>query len=104
MVTRGKRDVIWPVFEEYRAQLASRKLKEVDDAYRDAALLTFLVTLSGVTLDGTALATGDEIVVAVDRQPDGTTAFSVIDRWRLPLIGGLVLQILLHLWRVVVNR
>jgi superfamily I DNA/RNA helicase len=25
------------VFEEYRAQLASRKLKEVDDAYRDAA-------------------------------------------------------------------
>jgi hypothetical protein len=30
---------IWPVFEEYRAQLASRKLKEVDDAYRDAAVL-----------------------------------------------------------------
>jgi superfamily I DNA/RNA helicase len=27
------------VFEEYRAQLASRKLKEVDDAYRDAAAL-----------------------------------------------------------------
>ena len=35
----GKRDTIWPVFEEYRAQLASRKLKEVDDAYRDAAAL-----------------------------------------------------------------
>lgn len=31
--------MIWPVFEEYRAQLASRKLKEVDDAYRDAATL-----------------------------------------------------------------
>jgi superfamily I DNA/RNA helicase len=30
---------MWPVFEEYRAQLASRKLKEVDDAYRDAATL-----------------------------------------------------------------
>lgn len=39
VLTRGKRDAIWPVFEEYRAQLASRKLKEVDDAYRDAANL-----------------------------------------------------------------
>ena len=37
VLTRGKRDAIWPVFEEYRAQLASKKLKEVDDAYRDAA-------------------------------------------------------------------
>ena len=34
---------------------------------------------------------GDEAVVAVDRQPDGTTTFSVVDRWRLPLIGGLAL-------------
>lgn len=39
VLNRTKRDKIWPVFEEYRAQLASRKLKEVDDAYRDAALL-----------------------------------------------------------------
>lgn len=39
VLTRTKRDAIWPVFEEYRAQLASRKLKEVDDAYRDAAAL-----------------------------------------------------------------
>lgn len=39
VLNRGKRDAIWPVFEEYRAQLASRKLKEVDDAYRDAAAL-----------------------------------------------------------------
>lgn len=39
VLTRGKRDVIWPVFEEYRAQLASKKLKEVADAYRDAAML-----------------------------------------------------------------
>lgn len=38
-LTRSKRDAVWPVFEEYRAQLASRKLKEVDDAYRDAAAL-----------------------------------------------------------------
>ena len=29
------RNGIWPVFEEYRGQLTSRKLKEVDDAYRE---------------------------------------------------------------------
>lgn len=39
ILTRSKRDAIWPVFEEYRAQLTSRRLKEVDDAYRDAAAL-----------------------------------------------------------------
>jgi uncharacterized membrane protein len=32
---------------------------------------------------------GDEVVVAIDEQPDGTKTFSVIDRWRLPLVGGL---------------
>lgn len=39
ILNRSKRDAIWPVFEEYRAQLASRKLKEVDDAYSDAVSL-----------------------------------------------------------------
>jgi superfamily I DNA/RNA helicase len=39
VLSRAKRDAIWPVFEEYRAQLASRRLKEVDDTYRDAAQL-----------------------------------------------------------------
>jgi superfamily I DNA/RNA helicase len=39
LLSRAKRDLIWPVFEEYRAQLASRKLKEVDDAYRDASAM-----------------------------------------------------------------
>lgn len=33
------RDAAWPVFDEYRAQLSSRQLKEVDDAYGDAASL-----------------------------------------------------------------
>lgn len=37
ILSRAKRDAVWPVFEEYRGQLASRKLKEVDDAYRDIA-------------------------------------------------------------------
>lgn len=39
VLSRGKRDAVWPVFEEYRGQLASRKLKEVDDAYREVAQL-----------------------------------------------------------------
>jgi len=39
LLSRAKRDAIWPVFEEYRAQLAIRKLKEVDDAYADVAEL-----------------------------------------------------------------
>ena len=39
VLSRAKRDAIWPVFEEYRAQLAVRKLKEVDDAYADVAEL-----------------------------------------------------------------
>jgi len=37
VVSRAKRDAVWPVFEEYRGQLSSRKLKEVDDAYREVA-------------------------------------------------------------------
>jgi uncharacterized membrane protein len=34
-------------------------------------------------------AAGDEVVAAVDQQADGTTTFSVVDRWRLPLFGAL---------------
>lgn len=36
---RAARIKVWRVFEEYRAQLAERGLKEVDDAYRNAAAL-----------------------------------------------------------------
>lgn len=39
VLNRAKRDAAWPVFEEYRAQLSSRQLKDVDDAYGDAASL-----------------------------------------------------------------
>ena len=38
-LNRATRARAWPVFEEYRTQLAERGLKEVDDAYRDAAAL-----------------------------------------------------------------
>ncbi|HXX59671.1 MAG TPA: YibE/F family protein [Candidatus Sulfotelmatobacter sp.] len=33
---------------------------------------------------------GDEVLVAIDHLPDGTAQVSVVDRWRLPLIGGLI--------------
>lgn len=33
---------------------------------------------------------GDEVLVAIDHLPDGTTQVSVVDRWRLPLVGGLI--------------
>ena len=38
-LNRGARARVWPVFEEYRTGLAERGLKEVDDAFRDAAAL-----------------------------------------------------------------
>lgn len=39
VLSRAKRDKVWPVFEEYRALLSAARLKEVDDAYHDAASL-----------------------------------------------------------------
>ena len=36
---RSVRARIWPVFAEYRTQLAKQRIKEVDDAYRDAVAL-----------------------------------------------------------------
>lgn len=62
ILSRAKRDAIWPVFEEYRGQLASRKLKEVDDAYREIASLLEneqanasgnLLPYSGIVIDET---------------------------------------------------
>lgn len=62
ILSRAKRDAIWPVFEEYRGQLRSRKLKEVDDAYREIASLLEneqvnvsgnLLPYSGIVIDET---------------------------------------------------
>ena len=50
ILSRAKRDAIWPVFEEYRGQLTSRKLKEVDDAYREIASLLEQEDTSGQQL------------------------------------------------------
>ena len=38
-LNRGARARVWPVFKEYRTGLAERGVKEVDDAFRDAAAL-----------------------------------------------------------------
>lgn len=38
-LTRRQRAAIWPVFEEYRAQLNERRWRELSDATRDARLL-----------------------------------------------------------------
>jgi uncharacterized membrane protein len=33
---------------------------------------------------------GDEVLLAIDTQPDGTVTYSVIDRWRLPVLAWLM--------------
>lgn len=50
ILSRAKRDAIWPVFEEYRGQLTSRKLKDVDDAYREISDLLAKEQESGTAL------------------------------------------------------
>ena len=47
VLARSKRDAVWPVFDEYRQQLGTRQLKEVDDAYRDAAALLSTEAMEG---------------------------------------------------------
>ena len=34
---------------------------------------------------------GDEVVLAIDQNPDGTQSLAVVDRWRLPILEWLVL-------------
>lgn len=67
---RSVRARVWPVFAEYRAQLRERGIKEVDDAYRDAATL----------LQNERNAPGaDYAAVIVDEAQDlGAPAFKLI--------------------------
>jgi uncharacterized membrane protein len=51
-------------------------------------------------------AVGDEVIVAIDTDPDGNVTFAVLDRWRLPLLRNLVgafaiVTILVAGWRGV---
>jgi len=57
VLSRQKRDAVWPVFEEYRTLLSARRLKHVEDAYRDAVALLaqgdIPVAYSSVVVDET---------------------------------------------------
>ena len=67
-LNRAARAKAWRVFEEYRTQLAERGVKEVDDAYRDAA--AFLQNDRG---------TLDYVGVVVDEAQDmGAQAYRLI--------------------------
>ena len=69
-LNRAARVEAWRVFEEYRTQLAERGVKEVDDAYRDAAAL--------LQNDRGAL---DYMAVVVDEAQDmGAQAYRLIRR------------------------
>ena len=67
-LNRAARAKVWRVLEEYRTQLAERGVKEVDDAYRDAAAL--------LQNDRGAL---DYVAVVVDEAQDmGAQAYRLI--------------------------
>ena len=67
-LNRAARAKVWRVLEEYRTQLAERGVKEVDDAYRDAA--AFLQNDRG---------TLDYVAVVVDEAQDmGAQAYRLI--------------------------
>jgi uncharacterized membrane protein len=42
------------------------------------------------SLDLPDYAVGDEVVVAIDQNPDGTQTLSIVDRWRLPVLQWLL--------------
>lgn len=67
-LNREQRLAIWPVFEEYRHQLNRARVKEVDDAYRDAAEL---ITSQEMVLPYCA-------VVVDEAQDMGTQAFKLL--------------------------
>jgi mRNA-degrading endonuclease RelE of RelBE toxin-antitoxin system len=67
-LNREQRVKIWPVFEEYRHQLNRARIKEVDDAYRDAGEL---IKNQSVPLPYCA-------VVVDEAQDMGTQAFNLL--------------------------
>lgn len=67
-LSRSDRTKVWPVFEEYRSRLLGRKMKEVEDAYRDAA------NLIAVDRSGLAYST----VIVDEAQDMGAQAFRLI--------------------------
>lgn len=68
-LNRVERVKVWPVFEEYRSLLNRHKLREVDDAYRDAAAI--LENAPGVLPSYSA-------VVVDEAQDMSTQAFNLL--------------------------
>jgi superfamily I DNA/RNA helicase len=69
-LSRAARLKVWRVFEEYRAQLAERGLKEVDDAYRDTASI----------LDAGQAALNIRAVIVDEAQDMSEQAFRLLRR------------------------
>lgn len=69
-LSRADRVKVWRVFEEYRAQLAERGLKEVDDAYRDTASI----------LDAGKAALNIRAVIVDEAQDMSEQAFRLLRR------------------------
>lgn len=67
---RSARARIWPVFAEYRARLKERRIKEVDDAYRDAAAF--------LQRERDALGADYASVIVDEAQDLGAPAFKLI--------------------------
>ena len=68
-LNRSARAQAWRVFEEYRTQLAERGVKEVDDAYRDAAALLQNAYLKQVQTEDASLR-GVCVVARTRRERD----------------------------------
>ena len=69
-LNRADRVKVWQVFQEYRAQLAERGVKEFDDAYRDAAAI----------LDGAGAGPGYRAVIVDEAQDMSRQAFRLLRR------------------------
>ncbi len=69
-LSRSDRVKIWPVFEEYRNLMLQHRLKEIDDAYRDAAML----------LQHSSTAPLYDAVVVDEAQDMGAQAFMLLRR------------------------
>jgi uncharacterized membrane protein len=71
-------------------QVAPLAVVELLDADRRGLQVT--ANLEGPTgqLQRPDYRPGDEVLLAIDSQPDGTVTYSVIDRWRLPVLTWLM--------------
>lgn len=86
VLSRAKRDAVWPVFEEYRGQLTTRKLKEVDDAYREVAAL---LKTDRASLEPTKAVSKYSAVVVDETQDFGPQALKLLRALIAPGVNDL---------------